>query len=37
MGYQIENRYGEIAEEVDREGNWSCPKCRGICNCSTCM
>ncbi|PQP95786.1 uncharacterized protein Pyn_38750 [Prunus yedoensis var. nudiflora] len=31
------NRYGEIAEEVDREGNWSCPKCRGICNCSTCM
>ncbi|KAH0984303.1 hypothetical protein GBA52_011480 [Prunus armeniaca] len=31
------NRYGEIAEEVEREGNWSCPKCRGICNCSTCM
>ncbi|KAL8549761.1 hypothetical protein ACS0TY_008559 [Phlomoides rotata] len=31
------NRYGEKAEEVDASGVWSCPKCRGICNCSICM
>ncbi|XP_042041859.1 uncharacterized protein LOC121787243 [Salvia splendens] len=31
------NRYGEKAEEVDALGEWSCPKCRGICNCSVCM
>ncbi|KAG8384066.1 hypothetical protein BUALT_Bualt04G0079400 [Buddleja alternifolia] len=31
------NRYGEKAEEVTVLGDWSCPKCRGICNCSVCM
>ncbi|GAB4831752.1 hypothetical protein Ancab_005764 [Ancistrocladus abbreviatus] len=31
------NRYGEMAEEVAALGNWICPKCRGICNCSFCM
>ncbi|XP_051141255.1 uncharacterized protein LOC127258455 isoform X2 [Andrographis paniculata] len=31
------NRYGEIAEEAAMVENWSCPKCRGICNCSVCM
>ncbi|XP_042013107.1 cell division cycle-associated 7-like protein [Salvia splendens] len=31
------NRYGEKAEEVDGLGEWSCPKCRGICNGSVCM
>ncbi|XP_073127846.1 uncharacterized protein [Henckelia pumila] len=31
------NRYGEKAEEVSALGEWNCPKCRGICNCSICM
>ncbi|KAL9148305.1 hypothetical protein ABFS82_12G033200 [Erythranthe guttata] len=31
------NRYGEEAMEVDVAEEWSCPKCRGICNCSICM
>ncbi|CAA0829265.1 Zinc-finger domain of monoamine-oxidase A repressor R1 protein [Striga hermonthica] len=31
------NRYGEKAEEVAALKVWSCPKCRGICNCSICM
>ncbi|KAA8542680.1 hypothetical protein F0562_023821 [Nyssa sinensis] len=31
------NRYGEKAEEVAALGDWKCPKCRGICNCSLCM
>ncbi|XP_073018598.1 uncharacterized protein [Primulina eburnea] len=31
------NRYGEKAEEVSALGEWSCPRCRGICNCSICM
>ncbi|KAI3462522.1 hypothetical protein Pfo_019185 [Paulownia fortunei] len=31
------NRYGEKAEEVAALGEWNCPKCRGICNCSICM
>ncbi|WOL01149.1 hypothetical protein Cni_G09863 [Canna indica] len=30
-------RYGENAEEVSVQENWSCPKCRGVCNCSFCM
>ncbi|XP_057439074.1 uncharacterized protein LOC130730935 isoform X2 [Lotus japonicus] len=30
------NRYGEEAEQVNRLDDWSCPKCRGICNCSHC-
>ncbi|XP_074557337.1 uncharacterized protein LOC141813297 [Curcuma longa] len=31
------NRYGENAEQVAVLENWSCPKCRGVCNCSFCM
>ncbi|XP_051115224.1 uncharacterized protein LOC127240542 [Andrographis paniculata] len=31
------NRYGERAEEVASLEQWTCPKCRGICNCSFCM
>ncbi|URE27417.1 Zinc-finger domain of monoamine-oxidase A repressor R1 [Musa troglodytarum] len=31
------NRYGEKAEEVALMPDWSCPKCRGVCNCSCCM
>ncbi|KAM6549245.1 hypothetical protein CsatB_020921 [Cannabis sativa] len=31
------NRYGEKAEEVNLLDDWTCPKCRGICNCSFCM
>ncbi|XP_010528456.1 PREDICTED: uncharacterized protein LOC104805549 [Tarenaya hassleriana] len=31
------NRYGEKAEEVALLEEWTCPKCRGICNCSFCM
>ncbi|XP_027359018.1 uncharacterized protein LOC113867764 [Abrus precatorius] len=31
------NRYGEKAEEVELLSDWTCPKCRGICNCSFCM
>ncbi|XP_058776292.1 uncharacterized protein LOC131650608 [Vicia villosa] len=31
------NRYGEIVNEVNRQTNWMCPRCRGICNCSSCM
>ncbi|CAO2825444.1 unnamed protein product [Amaranthus hypochondriacus] len=30
------NRYGEKAEEMEALGNWKCPKCRDICNCSFC-
>ncbi|TVU32256.1 hypothetical protein EJB05_23980, partial [Eragrostis curvula] len=30
------NRYGEDAEEVEKNKHWTCPKCRGICNCSFC-
>ncbi|BAU01861.1 hypothetical protein VIGAN_11119600 [Vigna angularis var. angularis] len=29
-------RYGENAEEVAQLANWTCQKCRGICNCSFC-
>ncbi|KAI3820959.1 hypothetical protein L1987_08515 [Smallanthus sonchifolius] len=31
------NRYGENAEEAAASGDWKCPRCRGICNCSSCM
>ncbi|KAE8649280.1 uncharacterized protein LOC101206502 isoform X2 [Cucumis sativus] len=31
------NRYGEKAEEAMLMKDWSCPKCRGLCNCSVCM
>ncbi|KAL3640445.1 hypothetical protein CASFOL_015413 [Castilleja foliolosa] len=33
----LENRYGEKAEEVSALEEWTCPRCRGICNCSICM
>ncbi|KAJ3692360.1 hypothetical protein LUZ60_012710 [Juncus effusus] len=31
------NRYGENAEEKAKLGDWICPKCRDVCNCSFCM
>nr|XP_043608247.1 uncharacterized protein LOC122580041 isoform X2 [Erigeron canadensis] len=33
----LQNRYGENVEEVAASGDWICPRCRGICNCSFCM
>ena len=27
-------RYGENILEVEKIGNWTCPVCRGLCNCS---
>ncbi|KAM7278630.1 hypothetical protein ACFE04_005764 [Oxalis oulophora] len=30
------NRYGEQKDVVSLLDDWRCPKCRGICNCSTC-
>uniref|UniRef100_A0A7N0TZL0 Zinc-finger domain-containing protein n=1 Tax=Kalanchoe fedtschenkoi TaxID=63787 RepID=A0A7N0TZL0_KALFE len=30
------NRYAENADETVALGEWHCPKCRGICNCSVC-
>ncbi|XP_044956378.1 uncharacterized protein LOC123407328 isoform X5 [Hordeum vulgare subsp. vulgare] len=30
------NRYGEKADDMTKEASWTCPKCRGICNCSFC-
>ncbi|GAB4815020.1 hypothetical protein N2152v2_002066 [Parachlorella kessleri] len=32
----LENRYGELVDEVNQVPGWSCPRCRGICNCSNC-
>lgn len=32
----LRNRYGEVAEVVAQKANWTCPKCRGDCNCSMC-
>ncbi|CAH8361225.1 unnamed protein product [Eruca vesicaria subsp. sativa] len=29
-------RYGETAEETAQNDDWVCPRCRKICNCSTC-
>ncbi|CAG8550555.1 9157_t:CDS:2 [Ambispora leptoticha] len=29
-------RYGENLEEARKTGEWICPKCRDICNCSFC-
>ncbi|KAJ1918155.1 hypothetical protein H4219_002796 [Mycoemilia scoparia] len=29
-------RYNEDADEEIKKGNWICPKCRDICNCSFC-
>ncbi|XP_071712861.1 uncharacterized protein [Rutidosis leptorrhynchoides] len=31
------NRYGENTEDVMLLNEWSCPRCRGVCNCSICM
>ncbi|KAI9352892.1 zinc-finger domain of monoamine-oxidase A repressor R1-domain-containing protein [Obelidium mucronatum] len=33
----LEGRYGETVDVERAKGNWICPKCRGICNCSFCM
>ncbi|XP_071704333.1 uncharacterized protein [Rutidosis leptorrhynchoides] len=33
----LKNRYGEKAEVVKSLDGWSCPRCRGLCNCSFCM
>ncbi|KAJ3062422.1 hypothetical protein HDU98_001719, partial [Podochytrium sp. JEL0797] len=33
----LEGRYGESVDVEREKGNWVCPKCRGICNCSFCM
>ncbi|KAK8470094.1 hypothetical protein PHAVU_004G063400 [Phaseolus vulgaris] len=30
-------RYGENSEEVGHLAYWTCPKCRGFCNCSLCQ
>lgn len=32
----LENRYQERVEEVNARPGWSCPRCRGDCNCSNC-
>ncbi|XP_013383771.1 cell division cycle-associated protein 7 [Lingula anatina] len=32
----LRNRYGEDAKEALKNPAWSCPPCRGICNCSFC-
>ncbi|KAJ3101517.1 hypothetical protein HK100_004522 [Physocladia obscura] len=33
----LEGRYGQNVDEERAKGDWICPKCRGICNCSFCM
>lgn len=33
----LRNRYGENAKEAIMDPEWTCPPCRGICNCSFCM
>lgn len=33
----LRNRYGEDAKAAIMNPEWSCPPCRGICNCSFCM
>ena len=32
----LSNRYGETVEAVTALADWSCPRCRGLCNCSNC-
>ncbi|KAM9385607.1 cell division cycle-associated 7-like protein isoform 2-T2 [Pholidichthys leucotaenia] len=32
----LKNRYGEDVRAVLLDPNWSCPICRGMCNCSLC-
>ncbi|XP_024545715.1 uncharacterized protein LOC9645120 isoform X1 [Selaginella moellendorffii] len=33
----LQNRYGEDVAIVNGLNAWTCPRCRGICNCSYCM
>lgn len=33
----LDGRYGESVADALRDPNWSCPPCRGICNCSICL
>lgn len=35
-GVCLQNRYGEDVREALKDPNWSCPPCRGKCNCSIC-
>lgn len=35
-GTCLRNRYGECVKEALLNVQWSCPACRGICNCSIC-
>merc|ERR1712098_854882 len=35
-GRCLEIRYGEDAREALMDPDWSCPPCRGFCNCSIC-
>ncbi|XP_056411210.1 cell division cycle-associated protein 7-like isoform X2 [Hyla sarda] len=32
----LRNRYGENVRDALLDANWTCPPCRGICNCSFC-
>ncbi|KAG7670748.1 hypothetical protein Ndes2526A_g01480 [Nannochloris sp. 'desiccata'] len=32
----LENRYNEAVDEVNALPDWSCPRCRKLCNCSNC-
>ena len=32
----LKGRYGESAIEALKDANWTCPPCRGLCNCSIC-
>ncbi|KAM6974417.1 cell division cycle-associated 7-like protein [Tautogolabrus adspersus] len=32
----LKNRYGEEVRDVLLDPDWSCPICRGVCNCSLC-
>ncbi|XP_035667388.1 cell division cycle-associated protein 7-like [Branchiostoma floridae] len=32
----LRNRYGEEVKEALMDPDWTCPPCRGICNCSFC-
>ena len=29
-------RYGQTLQDARESGEWSCPKCRDVCNCSFC-
>ncbi|CAH0384143.1 unnamed protein product [Bemisia tabaci] len=32
----LKNRYGELVADCLLDPDWSCPVCRGLCNCSIC-